>query len=60
MIAFIEFLGYQHFRIIALVWSIVMEVPILNATSLRRRGTNANIADTKNLKHDWHSVKAIN
>ena len=27
-----------------------MEVLILNATSLRRRGTNANIADIKKLK----------
>ena len=28
-----------------------MEVPILNAISTQRRGTIANIVDTKNVKH---------
>lgn len=28
-----------------------MEVPLLNATSPRRPGINANIVDTKNVKH---------
>ena len=42
---------HQHLRIFALVWKIVVEIQFLCAVLPRRQGTNANIADTRNVKY---------
>ena len=47
----VELPDHQHLRIFALVWKIVVEIQFLCAVLPRRQGTNANIADTRNVKY---------
>ena len=56
LIEYIEKLDRQHFRTIVLVWKIAVEKPMQCVPSPKKRETNANIADTRNVKH----IPAIN